>query len=307
MNIDYIEVFRKDPNNVGDMYSNPLRYFNENNTKKVKSIDIDNLTHVEFGDDIPIIVGGGGLIENEHFGRNVKRIVDGADMNSLIQMNDHRWKCQSPNNEQVFADFQTRWQKLYSSTLDKIRKNKGPKVIWGAGHNINDGKCREITWPDWMGKFTLIGIRDYMQGYEWVPCASCMHPAFDNKYEVTNEIIWFEHKKQLIKGVEMNCGSVPIPRFANSGQNFEQTISILGSANVVVTNSYHGVYWATLLNKKVVCVDPWSSKFWFFRHKPSYCRTKEWYETTKIARSFPNALEECRNANRNFWNKVKNL
>jgi len=305
MTTDYIEVYRIDENNVGDYFSNPLRYFAEKNTS-VKTIDVDNLSHVEYEDDCPIIVGGGGLIANEHFGENLSRVVDGADNVALKNMYDASWVCKSPNNEKVFEDFQTRWQKLYSSTLEKLHSNKGPKVIWGAGHNKQDfNRKTGMVWPAWLDKFTLIGMRDYMSGYQWVPCASCMHPAFDKEYEVTNDVIWFEHKKQLLKAGEM--GTNPVPRFANSGNNFDQIISILGSAETVVTNSYHGVYWATLLNKRVVCVEPWSSKFYGFKHTPKYSRIKDWTEVAKDAKRYPSALEECRDANRKFWEKVKRL
>ena len=40
-----------------------------------------------------------------------------------------------------------------------------------------------------------------------------------------------------------------------------KTIEFIGSGDVVVTNSYHGAYWATLLGKVVVAF-PWASKFY---------------------------------------------
>lgn len=302
--IEYVEVYRKDINNVGDIFSNPLRYFADKSN--VVSVDIAHLENSPMVDDVPVVIGGGGLIANEHFGELAGMIAEGADVTSLVNMYNNRWKCKNTNNEQLFATFNEQFQALYSKTLAQLKSNKGPKIIWGAGHNKQNWNSNdEIKWPSWMSKFDLVGIRDYMQGYEWVPCASCMHPAFDKQYEITNQVVWFEHKKQLIKPTDM--GPDPVPRFINSGGNMEQIIALLGSAETVVTNSYHGVYWATLLGRKVICADAWSSKFYYFKHKPAYTKSKDWRDHLNDAPSYPDALAECRNANKIFWNKVQQL
>lgn len=307
MSHNFVEIYRQDLNNVGDVYSNPLRYF-ATSKDNVLSIDVDNIDRIEYDDTAKVIVGGGGLINNEIFGDKISGLLDGADSAQLTNMYNHRWKVQNVNNEQIFNDFHNRFQKLYESTMKRLQRHTGPKILWGAGHN-KQGWSRKDTmlWPEWMKKFTLVGTRDYMVGYPWVPCASCMHPAFDKKYAVTNEFVFLEHKKQMIKPGDMGDHMNPVPRFVNSGNNFEQTISILGSANTVITNSYHGVYWATLLNKKVICIDPWSSKFYFFKHQPQYCRGREWIQVAPSAKSYPQALNECREANRNFWKKIQEL
>lgn len=303
--IKYVEIHRKDQNNVGDIFSNPLRYFA--NKEEVASVDIANLRSAPFQDDVPVIVGGGGLIANEHFGDFTGILAGGADATSLVNMYENRWQCKNTNNEGIFNDFNEKFQKIYSETLSKLNENSGPKIIWGAGHNkLNWTETDQIKWPSWMSRFDLVGVRDYMQGYEWVPCASCMHPAFDKDYKITNKVIWFEHKKQMIKPADMSYG-FPVPRFVNSGSNFEQTIELLASAEVVVTNSYHGVYWATLLGRKVICPDPWASKFFYFKHAPIFCKSKEAPHMMEQAKTYPNALSECRNANLEFWNKVQKL
>lgn len=300
----YVEIYRKDPNNIGDVFSNPLRYFAKG--EKVDSVDIINVKGSIYTDNVPVVVGGGGLIANEHFGEMAGLIAEGADVADLTNMYENRWQCKNANNENLFNEFNTQFQRLYAETIKKINKNSGPKILWGVGHNKLNWDTRDlIKWPSWMSKFDLVGVRDYLQGFEWVPCASCMHPAFDKEYKITNKVIWFEHKKQLIKTVDM--GSDPVPRFVNTGDNMEQTIELLGSAEIVVTNSYHGVYWATLLGKRVVCPDPWSSKFFHFKHAPIFCKAKDWKDMGKDATRYTTALEECRQANLDFWNKVKKL
>jgi len=302
----YNEIFRRDQNNVGDMFSNPLRYFSPN--AEVAEIDIDVPGDVNWIDDAPVIIGGGGLIGNEHFGSNLLDCLQEPDTIALDRMMEHSWVLSHGVNKQVFEKFRDVVDEAYRVAREGIRKSTGPKIAWGVGHNVKD-QHSNFRWPKWLKRFDLVGCRDYQQtDYRWVPCASCMHPAFDKKYEVTNKVIWFEHKKQLIKSTEF--GESPIPRFVNSGQNFDQTIEILGSAETILTNSYHGAYWGTLLNKKVIIVNPWSSKFYMFKHQPLMWHNRKsgpLEELIEESTTFPDALVECRSANKRFWNEVKEL
>ena len=128
----------------------------------------------------------------------------------------------------------------------------------------------------------------------------------DKNYRIKNDIIWYEHKKQLIKSTHF--GSKPIPRYINSGANMEQTIELLGSANTIITNSYHGAYWGTLLGKKVIVAGPWSSKFHTLKHRVTFINPQDNYEYLLDGiETHPEALQECRDANNNHWQKIQQL
>ena len=299
----FVEVHRKDDNNVGDLYSNPLRYFAPEQVRL--SIDIASPFNKTWNDKDILVAGGGGLIGNEHFGDYLEDLLKSPDLASLNNMWNNRWVLGHTANTKVYNVFHEKMTKLIREAEEALVKNKGAKVIWGAGINERStGMSYKL--PKWIKKYDLVGIRDDISEFDWVPCASCMHPAFDQKYKVTNEVVFFEHKKQLLKPTQI--GKVPMPRFANSGSNFEQIIQILGSANTVITNSYHGVYWATLLGKKVVCMEPWSNKFRFFKHAPLFATTKDRTESLiKDAPTHPTALQDCRDANQTFWRKVSAL
>ena len=131
-----------------------------------------------------------------------------------------------------------------------------------------------------------------------------MHPAFDKTYKIKNDFVWFEHKKRLIDNRSFDVK--PAPRMLNTGQNIEQIIEFLGSAETVVTNSYHGVYWATLLKRKVICI-PWGSKFNMFKHPPLMANEKNWSEMIGTGDVYNDALKECREANLSFSKDVVNL
>lgn len=172
-------------------------------------------------------------------------------------------------------------------------------IAWGIGHNVH-GEA-EVRYPDYLESFDLAGIRDYGTKYDWVPCASCMHPAFDRKYEITEEYVVYENKL---------CSAVRIggfKRLTNEEMCLENVVAFLGSAETVLTSSYHGVYWATLLGRNVIIVNPFSTKFSGLKHKHPLTDEANWKAKRKEVRSYPEALEECREANLAFAERVFDL
>jgi len=295
-----VVAHRVDQNNVGDMASNPLQYFL--NEDEYEVIDVASIGNAVYNPDLPMIIGGGGLIDNEFMGDFFNQVFESPDSHQLQRMHSDGWTLCNPIYKDLYDQFNARYHQLVSEYLNLLKPTTAPRFIWGAGHNGSaDIEFIKIRWPKAFAKFQLIGLRDYdiTSKFHWVPCASCMHPAFDKEYEIKNDVIWFEHKKQMIK----DFGKDPIPRFINSGDNIEQTIELLGSANVILTNSYHGAYWGTLLKKKVIIVGgAWSSKFKFMKYPPVILGKKDnWKDAVETAPIYENALEDCRKANREYW------
>lgn len=298
------EIHRIDENNPGDLFSNPCRYFMPD--RETTKIDVDNIRKTNWNQKDAIIVGGGGLLGNPNFEDLMKRISRNPDEQFLIDILELKLKNISIENKHLFHIWKQEVQRLTMNLLATIDNTIGPRIMWGVGHNSRDIEedLYRSNYPEYIRQFHLVGVRDWNTDYRWVPCVSCMHPSFDKEYEITNEIVWFEHKKRLIDNRFFEGFSVP--RMINTGQNIEQIISFLGSAETVVTNSYHGVYWATLLNRKVVCV-PWGSKFNMFRHPPTMATERNWFDKIEKAKSYPKALSECRRANEDFYKDVSAL
>ena len=300
----FVVAHRVDPNNIGDMASNPLQYFLPREDYEV--IDVADIGSAVYDPNLPMIIGGGGLIENEFMGDFFQQVFESPDMHQLDRMYRDSWTLANPRYKNLHTSFHEQYQELIQTTINAIGPTTAPRFIWGAGHNGSaEAEFLKIRWPKAFSKFNLIGLRDYdpSSKFHWVPCASCMHPAFDKTYEIKNDIIWYEHKKQLIK----DFGKDVIPRFVNTGDNMDQTIELLGSANIILTNSYHGAYWGTLLKKKVILVGGhWSSKFKFMKYPPVILNKKEdWHDYVDTAPIYENALEDCREANRTYWNLIK--
>lgn len=299
-----IEFHRIDQNNPGDFYSNPCRYFFTD--RETTKIDIDNVKRTTWKHKDTIIVGGGGLIGNENFEPFMNRITTQPDINLLNDILETNLRDASIENRDLLKVWKEEVQTITLKYLDKIDTKIGPRILWGAGHNSRDKDTDSysFSYPKYLNKFHLVGVRDWDTDYRWVPCPSCMHPAFNRTYEIKNEVVWFEHKKRLIEGKCLDA--LPTPRMLNTGQNLEQIAEFLGSAEVVVTNSYHGVYWATLLGRKVVCI-PWGSKFNMFKHPPTTATEKNWVDKISEAIAYPTALEECKVENLKFFEDVIKL
>ena len=133
-------------------------------------------------------------------------------------------------------------------------------VGWGIGHNIHGASDILYDSYNYSEKFDLLGVRDSVSYFKWVPCVSCMHPIFDKTFETKNRAVIYEHKNFPLKNLGLD-----FPKMKN-GDSFEEIINFLGSAELVITNSYHGAYWATLLKRRVVIVQPFSTKFFGFNH-----------------------------------------
>lgn len=297
-------VYRRDKNNVGDIASNPLQYFLK--PHEYEEVDIVNIGKTQFQPNVPIVAGGGGLLANELMNDALRDLTISPDINNLLNIGDSLWKETSPANINLRNEFFAKLNPLISEYVNKLANDKSPRIIWGAGHNGDYEKKFKgsLEYPTWLRNFNLVGVRDWGQEYEWIPCASCMHPALREQHVIKHPVIWFEHKKQLIKSTEF--GTDPIPRFVNSGDNIAETIRLLGSADVIITNSYHGAYWGTLLGRKVIVVEAWSSKFNAMKHKPTFLQKGDfWKDCVEKVSLYNTALDECIQATENFWNKIK--
>ena len=250
------ELHRKTPNNIGDYWCNPSRYFKFENLCSEELMHNNSPTPKD-----ALIVGGGGLIHKK-FQLHINRLLD---------------------------------------------KNPRVSALWGIGHNFGKKHIQktrgQVYYPKWVHKASLVGIRDWIQGHRdiYLPCVTCMHPAFDKLYEVKHDAVFYTHAfKSKYQTSQDNI------HMSNDQRDFDTVISFLGSANTVITDSYHGAYWAQLLGKDVRVVS-WSVKFDHMRYPPSFLEhITKWHHAKP---SLPSAeyLDESRELNTQFYQKFLTL
>ena len=88
-----------------------------------------------------------------------------------------------------------------------------------------------ITYPGYIRSFDLLGIRDHhphiyqaIPTARWVPCASCMHEAFDKEYKVKYDVVFFTHSTLPMNVIHgMPSETWDYPHKGNNEINFEAT------------------------------------------------------------------------------------
>lgn len=252
-----INAYAADPKNIGDLASSPLQYFDfgyPGETLDIRTLDPSFATPKSgFGGSITLsklkktashnryhlVVGGGGLLFEQFLG----------SFKSLEEM------------KAIFSGKWILWgtgQQIYSS-INSSHANL--KDYFESAH-------KKFDYSNYTNGFDLVGIRDFGFEYDWVPCASCMHPTFDLKRKIKHEFVVFSHKKYKI--------SMPsFPSMSNDSHDFEKVIDFLGSGETILTSSYHGAYWGSLLGRKVV-VFPFSTKFFTLKNYLGIYSVKRW-------------------------------
>ena len=175
------------------------------------------------------------------------------------------------------------------------------KVIWGVGISNRDVKSLafDIAEPG----CDLISTRNRGVGRcDFVPCPSAMSPLFDQIPGPVHEVVLFSHHAK-----SGPLSRVPgIPEMNNHDITMKTAIGFLASGATVVTNSYHGTYWAMCLGRRVLCV-PFSDKFRHFQDNPVFAGPRDWVEHLDKAEARPGTLETARRLNQAFYEKVRNL
>ena len=136
------------------------------------------------------------------------------------------------------------------------------KIVWGAG--VNNHGSNSFDAPKFLKNWDMVAMRDRqdVNFFEHVPCPSCMHPALDNPGPPTEEAVIYEHAHYPINGFNY-------PRMNNVGDSMSEKVTFIRKGNVVITNTYHGLYWAYLLGRQAILYKPFSNRhLFFYRYSP---------------------------------------
>lgn len=112
----------------------------------------------------------------------------------------------------------------------------------------------------------LAGTRSPVAGLPHVPCASCKFvEAFvaERGWSEGSGVGIFEHVAVPV------ARRLDHPRLVNTRCSPLEALAFIARHRVLVTNSYHGMYWGSLLGRRVVCV-PFSSGHYRFPWPVTY-------------------------------------
>lgn len=147
--------------------------------------------------------------------------------------------------------------------LNYIRSKVKSKhtIVWGVGFDSNLQDTNVVS------QFDLFSTREHKlhKEIQWVPCPSVLHPVFrrTDLPGVSNDYLVVDHFKRKIPL------ALPHTRIVNKPNSIHNIVEAISSHNYVITSSYHVMYWATLLKKKVFVIgDKLPTKFNRVKHFP---------------------------------------
>ena len=171
------------------------------------------------------------------------------------------------------------FKQTFLPNISILLKKKCKIVFWGIGErylqNVDSGwidknKKSRINIEVFNPSLHLLSMRSLEPGIEWVPCASCNHPIFNrtNKIQPKCDIGILSHKRVLIPN------KYSFKEMQNDPASLEDLIEFINDCSILITNSYHGMYWAFLLGVTTICV-PFSSGHYKFNGKINYAKPNE--------------------------------
>jgi hypothetical protein len=247
--------------NAGDFWSSPLKYydFSKFNVRQVHFMDV-----------------WGFVSGNEDY--NFANIT-----NSLVILGGGGLITTTDNFIQKTTEY-------------LIKNNK--VILWGVGSNTNETPSFNILNHE---NILLSGIRDITYGLnlDYLPCVSCKHPIFDNRFEITDKVGIIEH-------IDLPVNINIFPKIKND-ESIDNLIKFISSKEIIVSTTYHGTYWSQLLNKKVVYFsesDKINSKIINLKHRVPICNTTNFIDPITYTSRSDGMLYESRHLNDMFYKKV---
>ena len=137
-----------------------------------------------------------------------------------------------------------KWNNLIEHAINQT----GNVIFWGCGFNKKQTDFPEMD----ISRALLVGIRDYYNPFfRFVPCVSCKSRYFDLQYQVKREIGIVKHHSRPLALHKSFSGIEAISNDAN----IAEIIRFIGESECIISNSYHALYWASLLGKKTGRLD----------------------------------------------------
>ncbi len=128
-------------------------------------------------------------------------------------------------------------------------------TTWAIGFN----RHYDTPPPTRIDLTTITNYTTRHHGPDFLPCPSCLNTSFDIPTTTTDPPLFVGHKE------------TPLPNYLNSIQNnipLALMARKMARAEAIITNTYHGAYWALLLGKRTILYKPFSTRFEGLPHNP---------------------------------------
>jgi hypothetical protein len=133
---------------------------------------------------------------------------------------------------------------------------------------------------------------------------TCVDPGFDTPPAPRHAVVAYVHHWRT---PEMGLTFPPdLPVMDNTAADLPTALAHIAGGETVISNSYHGTYWALLMGRRVLCI-PFSGKFGHFRIAPGFSTPRDWRRDLHRAQRSDEMLGLCRAATADFAARVRDL
>ncbi len=186
--------------------------------------------------------------------------------------------------------------------INRVLDTGATVISWSLGFNRHEEYGKAFETKIDFNRFALATVRDYQNEYhlDYLPDVSCKLPGLRKKYEIRRRFGIARHKDYPVEGFDFESVTNNAP--------IDTILQFIGESEIILSNSFHLLYWSMLMGKKTICVNPFSTKFQGYKYKPAYygADTDDLESCAEKAKNYQ-ILDECVQANNAFFERVREL
>jgi hypothetical protein len=156
------------------------------------------------------------------------------------------------------------YAEFINRSINRLLTTGAAVIGWSPGFNTHHEYLTPYATPVDFERFELLAVRDFenAEGIEYLPDVTCKLPRLRDEYEIKRTFGIAHHKDYPIPHLDFESIS--------NDRDVDDILRFLGESSVIVSNSYHMIYWATLMGKKCLSPGGFSTKFAHFQHPPTF-------------------------------------
>ncbi|WP_277668741.1 polysaccharide pyruvyl transferase family protein [Caproiciproducens galactitolivorans] len=185
--------------------------------------------------------------------------------------------------------------------INRVLHTGAAVIAWSPGFNTHTEYNITFDTKIEFDRFALITVRDYNNDYgiAYLPDVTCKLPQLRKKYEIRRKYGIARHKDYPIPGLNFDT--------ITNRADLNEIIQFIGESEIVISNSFHMIYWSMLMGKKTICANPFSNKFYSYKYKPQYFEETDDFSDCVNSAPVYDMLDECIVENDAFFEKVKRI
>lgn len=184
----------------------------------------------------------------------------------------------------------------FNENINRLLRACSTVIAWSVGFNTHDNQWYQgNNFPEIdISKFKICSIRDYAHpsNIEYLPCPSVF--ALADWYKKADDRENIKRKFGIIQHKDLSIGLDFMTDRISNGYKLSDIANYILESEAIITNSYHCAYWATLLKRKAIVVNKFSTKFNYFKYKPEFVNITDEMAIESVKTILDNAFDNAK-------------